>query len=948
MKSVLRVALFLSAASALAPMAPAAATTRPVSGGDDLFPGFVNPPVNARPFVRWWWNGNRIVASEITRQLDILHAAGVGGVEINPIGLPAPADPGDTRPVPWLSREWNELVALAAREARERGMLTDLIVGSGWPFGGEFLKEDEKIERVIVNRLRCPGGTDFNEDEASLVQKALAAQTRKEEGHAVNRVFFAALVPLRPGGLADVTDLSGQLLAEKRLQLRIPDGEHELVYGVLQRGHRQVMFGAPGAAGPVMNHYDAKVTREYLDRLDKIATDTGIPLHEMFRALFCDSIELAGANWTPGFAETFRQKYGYRIEPYFPFVFYDSQQGYVGPGPEGRFGDEIRRVRYDYNHLLVEVFLDNFTRTFAEFCRERGLKSRYQSYGTPFLMGLLKGAMIPDIPESNNWLRPEIMGADRWSWNQPHGYLVWNLYTASAAHLTGKSEVSCEAMTNTGGVFKTSLEEIKRQDDMNFITGMNHAVLHGYNYSPADAKFPGWVRFGTYFSERNTWWPWFPKWADYHARLSQVFQHSEPVKDIAVLAPEGDIWSQRGLVRLPFHLTPWYCNRLWESLSQAGSSCDYVNEEVIRQAAKRGGRLEYGPMSYQAIVLCQVRSLAPETALALREFVAAGGRLAIVEGTPSRSLSLQDAGRGDAVVRETFGALQRDYPDRCLAVQPPANEDALLPWTDGLLRKLAVSRDVEIDSVNRDVFQIRAKHGTSDLFFFVNSHRTKPAKIKARFPTGGKTPWVWSPETGARERAPAGANANELEFELQGLESRLLVFESGPVDENPVRRRSTAVDRNIPADGPRTVLAGPWQAAFQHVDGRTFERRFERLREFGTSADEDLRTFAGSVTYTTTFQAGPGVKWLQLGNVNGGVTEVYLNDRYVGTNWYGPPRFAVDGAVVDGTNRLKLVHVTLLANYCHSLKDNPTAQTWTREYKNIPLGIDGDVSLVGQ
>lgn len=937
LKSTVPLALFLGAASAFA--APAA---------DNLFSGFVNPPASARPFVRWWWNGNRINAAEITRQLDVLHAAGVGGVEINPISLPAGSDPAGTRPVTWLSREWNELVALAARESRQRGMLTDLIVGSGWPFGGEFLKEEEQIERVIINRLRCPGGTDFDENEASLVQKALAAQTRQENGQAVNRILFATLVPVRLDGLADVIDLSERFRPGKRLQLRIPAGEHELVYGVLQRGHRQVMFGAPGAAGPVMNHYDAKVTREYLDRLDRIAEDTGTPLHEMFRALFCDSIELAGANWSPGFAETFQQKYGYRIEPYFPFVFHDSYQGYVGAGPDGRFGDEIRRVRYDYNHLLVEVFNDNFTRTFAEFCRERGLKSRYQSYGTPFLMGLLKGSMASDIPESNNWLRAEMIGADRWSWNQPHGYLVWNLYAASAAHLTGKSVVSCEAMTNTGGVFKTSLEDIKRHDDMNFITGMNHAVLHGYNYSPADVKFPGWVRFGTYFSERNPWWPWFSKWADYNARLSHVFQQSEPVKAIAVLAPEGDIWSQHGLVRVPFHVTPWYCHRLWESLSHAGSSCDYVNEEVIRQAAKRGGRLEFGPMSYQAIVLCQVRSLAPETALALREFVAAGGRLAIVEGTPSRSLSRRDAGRGDETVRETFRELQRDYPDRCFVAEPPADEDTLLPWTDNLLRKLAVNRDVEIDAASRDVFQIRAKHGTSDLFFFVNSHRTKSARIKARFPTGGKTAWIWSPETGAREPVPVGTNANELEFGLQGLESRLLVFEAGPADGNPARPPGPVADHNMSAAGSRTVIAGPWQAAFNHVDGRAFERRFERLREFGTTADEDLRAFAGSVTYTTTFLAGPEAKWLQLEEVNGGVTEVYLNDRYVGTNWYGPPRFSINGAVVNGTNRLKLVHTTVLANYCRSLKGNPTAEIWTKDYPNIPLGIDGDVSLVGQ
>ena len=148
LKSSLLLALLLGVASGFAATA---------SDSGDLFRGFVDRPANAKPFVRWWWNGNRINATEITRQLDVLHAAGVGGVEINPIGMAGAVDPTGTQPVTWLSREWNGFVALASREARQRGMLTDLIVGSGWPFGGEFLKDNEKIERIIINKLHCAG-----------------------------------------------------------------------------------------------------------------------------------------------------------------------------------------------------------------------------------------------------------------------------------------------------------------------------------------------------------------------------------------------------------------------------------------------------------------------------------------------------------------------------------------------------------------------------------------------------------------------------------------------------------------------------------------------------------------------------------------------------------------------------------------------------------------------
>ncbi len=53
----------------------------------DFYKGFKNPPDPARPFYRWWWNGNRITAAEIIRELKLIKSSGAGGVVINPIAL---------------------------------------------------------------------------------------------------------------------------------------------------------------------------------------------------------------------------------------------------------------------------------------------------------------------------------------------------------------------------------------------------------------------------------------------------------------------------------------------------------------------------------------------------------------------------------------------------------------------------------------------------------------------------------------------------------------------------------------------------------------------------------------------------------------------------------------------------------------------------------------------
>lgn len=907
---------------------------------DNLFEGFVNPPAEARPFVRWWWNGNRIVSDEIKRELDILATAGIGGIEINPIAMPEGAADIGVKPVEWLSKEWNQLLVLASREAKQKGMITDLLVGSGWPFGGEFLKENEITQRVITHKIRYPAGTHIRENSESLYKKALAAQSRIYEPIVKSsRVLFIKLVPVEISDTSEIIDLTDSFKDSDQLLYEIPAGNYELVYGILQQGQRQVMFGAPGAAGPVMDHYKQSITIEYLNRLKKISEDTGIALNELIRALFCDSIELAGSNWTDGLGDIFFQTYHYQLEPYFPFIFYESFKGYQEEHYSEAFSEELKRVRYDYNRLLVKIFIDNFTEVFQNFCTDNKVACRYQAYGTPFLMGMMEGYMIPDIPEGNNWIYSSNMNTEAWSWDQSHGYMIWNHYAASAGHLANRQIISCESMTNTDGVFQTSLEEIKQHDDMNFISGINHTILHGFNYSPPEVPFPGWVRYGTYFSEHNTWWPYFSKWVDYNSRLSYVFQQSKAVKNIAILIPEGDTWSNNGLSRTPFHTKPWYCHKLWEPLSQAGSSCDYISERIIQEGTKNKATLNYGPMAYQAIILSSIESIEPATALALKEFVKNGGKLIAIDEIPHRSLSKQNATENDSIVRNSFIEIEQSYPDNLFKMNTPSSKDKLLSWAIDLLKEIDIKTDVAIEKPDKNVFQIRKILDQKDIYFFCNSNRTEPVLLKAIFPTGKKTPWIWNPEDGTRRVFPFDKIKNELMIELQPLQSLLLVF-----DPDLKGKPDKSVRDGI---GNKTItLDSLWKVTFDHMNGHSFERIFEKLVDFGTSEDPQLNSFAGTVTYTNTFTSDGIGTWLELGKVNRGITEVYLNGKHVGTNWYGKPQFSLDDMPLEGENRMDIKYTTVLRNYAGSLKDNPMAARWTQGFTNIPMGLEGNVNII--
>ena len=72
-------------------------------GSNDYFALFRNTDAGYRPFVRWWWNGDKVQPEELIRELRLLKSVGIGGVEINPIKFPENTDDLGVKPLTWLS-----------------------------------------------------------------------------------------------------------------------------------------------------------------------------------------------------------------------------------------------------------------------------------------------------------------------------------------------------------------------------------------------------------------------------------------------------------------------------------------------------------------------------------------------------------------------------------------------------------------------------------------------------------------------------------------------------------------------------------------------------------------------------------------------------------------------------------------------------------------------------
>ena len=167
----------------------------PELSNDSLFQMFADPPLQYRPMVRWWWNGDRVVGSELLRELDVLKAAGIGGVEINPIKFPGDAPSMGTKPLQWLSREWIDVLEVVLKGARERNMTCDMIVGSGWPFGGEFLAREDQTQMVALGTRDVTGPARLEVTRAELLADVSPALVSPQAG-ALKELFSLALSAL--------------------------------------------------------------------------------------------------------------------------------------------------------------------------------------------------------------------------------------------------------------------------------------------------------------------------------------------------------------------------------------------------------------------------------------------------------------------------------------------------------------------------------------------------------------------------------------------------------------------------------------------------------------------------------------------------------------------------------------------------------------------------------
>lgn len=837
---------------------------------------FERPPADARIMMRWWWFGPGVTKAQLEREMRLMKEGGIGGFEVQPVYPLALDDPdAGFRNLPYLSDEFLDALRFTARKASELGLRLDLTLGSGWPYGGPGVPITEAAGRLRVEKVAvAPGSRRIPAPAMEAGEELIAAfeaSTGRELSGVRDGVLWLAGEAKHPG---------------------------EVMFFIASRTGMMVKRPAVGAEGYVLDHYDRRAIQNYL-------RSTGDRLLEAFdgsapHAIFCDSLEVFGADWTGDFLEEFRERRGYDLKPHLPVLA-------TGAGPDAA------GLRYDWGRTLTELLEERFLAPMRDWARAKGTLFRIQGYGIP--PAALSSNAYADLPEGegSEW---KVVRASRWA--------------SSASHLYQRQVTSSETWTWLHSPsFRATPLDLKAEADVHFLQGINQIIGHGWPYTPEGAPYPGWRFYAAgAFNDKNPWWIVMPDLALYLQRLSFLLRQGKPANDVALYLPNSDAYASfsPGRVHLIEALRERVGQKVMPQILEAGYGLDFFDDGALeRVGSVESGGLVLGGNRYRIVVLPNVELIPLKTLRKLETFVGGGGILVATRSIPATAPGFKTPEPEKAEVRTIAARLFE-------GASPPArfvrDEDGL-----GAVLRSALRPDMALAAAAPDVGFIHRTTGFAEIYFVANTGNA-PVRGEAAFRVAGMEPEWWDPVTGsawAAEVLKRERSATTVALHLAPYESRVLVFGRREADgRSPRRPQGGNSSEPLEVD-----ISGRWKVTFGDT-GRS--ETMEGLRSW--TDEESTRYYSGTATYEKEVEVPAG--WRREGRriqldfgeakpipparmrdgmrawVEAPVREaavVYVNDKRAGSLWSPPYRLDITSFVEDGINRIRVVVANLALNH---------------------------------
>jgi len=225
---------------------------------------------------------------------------------------------------------------------------------------------------------------------------------------------------------------------------------------------------------------------------------------------------------------------------------------------------------------------------------------------------------------------------------------------------------------------------------------------------------------------------------------------------------------------------------------------------------------------------------------------------------------------------------------------------------EDVLQTLNISPDFEYTRPKTDtsILFVHRKLADGDIYF-VDNRNDRDEVFDASFRVQGKAPELWHPDSGQLEPASyQSANGRTtVPLRLEPWGTIFVVFRHPA--KSPSRTTPGIVEQAL------VTVEGPWDVAFEPDRGAPPKITLDKLISWPESADQGVKYFSGTATYTKRLQApadwfkAGSPLWIDLGQVKN-LAEVSVNGRPLGIAWKTPYRVDATDALKPGENQIEI------------------------------------------
>jgi len=888
-----------------------------------------------KPWTRWWWMGSAVDEKNLDKVLTVYSHAGFGGLEVTPI---YGAIGFEKRYISFLSPEWMGMLDFTVKKANSLGMGVDMNTGTGWPFGGPQVTQEDAASKLIIQTYRVEAGKNFDEKITLKDTKQIQAGAQLQAATAY-------------GDKGEIISVLDKIDNTGKLNWMPASGKWELYVAFSGKTLQMVKRAAPGGEGLVMNHLNRKAVDNYLKRF----TDVFKGEAPGIRAFFNDSYEVYNANWSPDLFDEFKKRRNYDLRLYLKQLESNDT------------AENVIRVKSDYRETISQMLVDNMAVNWTHWAHTYNRITKYQAHGSPGnLLDLYAAADIPECEAYfglSYFLIPGLRH-DTTDVINPNSNPNIFKFASSAAHVFGKPLASSETFVWLTDHFKTSLSQCKPEVERLFLGGINHVFYHGTTYSPEDIPFPGWQFYASSnFTPSNSLWPQLNGLNNYITLCQSVLQAGNADNELLIYWPVYDCWANpKGTdMQLSMHnanewLTPTGFNKTVTQLQNRGYSLDYVSDKMLSQAQVKNGSIQIVPVapSHKALLVPPCNLMPAET-LAKIIRLAENGAVIIFQGFPNDVPGLNDLAKGRSEWKEILSRL---------TFKNPVGGTQEIKMGKG---KIFVTGDIQaalqMAGINREEFVdkglkfIRRSVNGGKYYYIVN-HSADAVNTWLPIQFVANTVTIMNPQTGTTGIANSVKKTSKTDVQIQVKSGQAVILKAS------VNKETGRLWKYTELKGNPIELNEQWDLHF--TEGGPLlpaDKKMKTPQPWTMIIDDSAtQSFSGTAVYSTTFNItlkDAADYLLQLGKVYESA-KVFINDKEAGILWSIPYETRIGKYLKEGKNTIKIEIVNLMANRIRNMDRNK--QEWRKyheinfvniNYKNFdaanwkvqPSGLQGPVTI---